>query len=151
MDGQPDNNDDYQTADEYAFVTTARSFQEVEEIVAGEYFSNNTFSEEEYDSDHKPGDAPERLYLPNPRYNFAYQPPSHPSMASHVYFTETTNREGWTTHIDRPSFTYYFTYSRSPTPLIRALLERTDSQSSGESILSDAGLSYTNMSDISSI
>ena len=68
MDGQAqEGNDEYQTADEYAFVTTTvRSFQEVEEIAAGEYWPDNTSSDNEYDTNHEPGDAPGWLYLPDP-------------------------------------------------------------------------------------
>ena len=154
IDGHTRNdNEDYETADEYAFVTTAQTFQEVEQIAAGEYWSDETLTDNSgYDTDGGPGDPPQRQHLPNPKYDFTYEPPVHPSQIPQVRFTN--DMEGWTADIERPSLTYFSQYPRPPPPPVRALLPRSDSRSSEDSLFStssEENHSYANMSDISNI
>ena len=84
MDGHTKNDDEgYETAEEYAFITTAKTFQEVEQIAAGEYWSDETLTDNSgYDTDGGPGEPPQRQHQPNPQYDFTYEPPVHPTQIS---------------------------------------------------------------------
>ena len=115
----------YETAEEFAFVTTARSYREIEDMILTDIFEGEG-EPAPLDEMFSSSDETEDLLLPGPTYDLTHIPQSYrlqrsPFATSHVRFTDDPNDdEGWTIDNDRPTFSFFSVEPRPPTPPIRA-------------------------------